>query len=183
MVMDTMGERVFYDSGAAAEDGEAESPMIMMSSLVGKKVAMVITPEMEIKKIDGLDEILKGGEEQGLEGELRDDVKKEHVKQLSGLGYPAMMPRRAVKEGDQWPYLEKMTTAMLDDVEMKGTSSLREVGLVDGRLQAVVEVTAKGKSIVKEEDGAADDQAMPGVGGLIKKMDMMGEIVIDIEAG
>jgi len=72
---------------------------------------------------------------------------------------------------------------MLGEMELKGTSSLREVGLIDGRLQAVVEVTAKGKTVVKEEGAADAVQPMLGAGGQVKKMEMKGEVVIDIDAG
>ncbi len=183
MVVEAMGERMVYDSAIESDEEGDENPVKRIGEIVGKKITIVITPAMEITKIDGLDEIFNDGDGAVLDEETMLEFKKEQVKQLSGLHFLALMPGKPVKEGDEWPYTMEMTMPMMGNLEIKGTSTLREINLVAGRLQAVVEVNAKGKTVVNKDDEADDVQPVLGVAGQVKKMDMKGDYVIDLDAG
>ena len=188
MVMNAMGEVMVFDSADETKNQGQEGFSDMVANLVGKKITLEMTPEMNVENIEGIDELYEDAEFGEMDAEAVQTLKEDHVELLTGAEFSNVLPEKPVKEGDEWPYFTTAAMPMMGSLEVRGTSTLREVSLVDGRLQAVVEVEAKGKSLAaekdEEEDKAEDELEVEILReGQVKKMNMKGEYVIDILDG
>ena len=149
MKMTTMGQEMNFDS--AKPETLNGNPLGSMATMAGKSLTATITPEMEFIDLKGVDKLFEGlGEGAEMARAMFSD---EQLKQMMGSQVIAMMPKKKVKSGDEWPY--KVTTPMgpLGNMMMEGTSAMKGVLTKDESKFAVVAYTAKVKSKAGDEPG------------------------------
>jgi hypothetical protein len=174
-----MGELV-YDSSDPAADANANPMSQAFSAMVGESFTMIITPEGEVRKIEGMDRIfdkLTGGP-QMIEA-MKQNMGDEAMRGMMEKSFKAWTAND-VNPGDTWNVQLDQPLPMLGTMKSDSTMTLKEVSTAGGKRIARIGTTIK---MTLDSTGADKEGLPPGMEMSMTGGSGEGESFFDLDRG